>query len=112
MSTKDKNGRSHRHNRCPKLANTAFLSSVEKDVNCKSFCNKNQSDKSPNAKQACADISNQQDDDISGMSCVRQTMINSGLEVDTTNITMASWRPNNTVGKLVSMVDILREKKN
>ena len=67
------------------MANSIIVLTNQRNVDNNTSCH------SQPHKQPC---NAQWEDHLSGMSCIRQALINSGLEVDTTNIIMASWRDN------------------
>ena len=94
MLAKDSSRPSHWNHRGPQMAHSTFLSPHQEDVTDRHCHHPTQGYQSPHAIPTNADISNQRENNISGMSCIRQAIMNTGLQVDTTNIIMAAWRDN------------------
>ena len=94
MSAEDYSRPCHRHNSCAQVAHSTILLADQPSVDCPTSYNSQQVNQPHNAQPAHADISHQWEDHVSGMPCVRQALITSGLAVDTTDIIMASWRDN------------------
>ena len=94
MSSEDQSRQSQGYSDCPKMANATFLPPDQQNVAYRAHSNTQKRDKLNYASRQHADISNKWKDHLSGMSCIRQGIINSGFVVDTTDIIMASWRDN------------------
>ena len=94
MFAEDQSRSSHWNSNSAKTANSTILLTNQRNVDNNTGCHSQPHKQPCNAQSTHADISYQWEDHLSGMSCIRQALINSGLEVDTTNIIMASWRDN------------------
>ena len=76
------------------MAYPAVLPSLNPDVCSDPICHTTQGYKPSHARSAIPDIRDCLQNNVSGMSCIRHSILSGGLTVDTTNIIMASWRAN------------------
>ena len=76
------------------MVDTTILPSPSQDAYSSTRSHSTNGYKPSHARPTTADIRHQHQNHLFGMSCIRHSIMTTGLQVDTTDIIMASWREN------------------